>query len=112
MAVPGFQDPRARRSLWPRWALATALGSTLGATMGGVLITAWLQPFEIVSSPLEVAAIGIPRVSGALGIWGAGMDADTVAAAGQGSLVAPRDDWRLGHRWSSGWGAARRWRGH
>jgi hypothetical protein len=55
------------------WVLATTLGSTVGAILGGALITAWLQPFEIVSSPLDAAAIAVPRTSAALGVWAAGI---------------------------------------
>jgi hypothetical protein len=53
--------------------LATAAGSTLGALIGGALITAWLQPFGDERSPLEATAIAIPRTAGALGVWGAGI---------------------------------------
>ena len=53
---------------WPQWALATATGSTLGALLGGALITAWLQPFKSVTSPLEAIAIAVPHTAGALGV--------------------------------------------
>jgi hypothetical protein len=53
--------------------LATAVGSTLGAVVGGDLITTWLQSFPPVSDPLATAEITIPRVAGALGVWGAGI---------------------------------------
>jgi hypothetical protein len=60
-------------SFWPQWMLATAAGSTLGAVVGGVLITTWLQSFPPVSDPLATAEITIPRIAGALGVWGAGI---------------------------------------
>jgi hypothetical protein len=41
--------------------------------VGGALIEAWLQPFPAVTSPLEAAAIGIPRTAAALGVWAAGI---------------------------------------
>jgi hypothetical protein len=58
---------------WLQWMLATAAGSTLGAMVGGALITTWLQSFPPVSDPLATAEITVPRVAGALGIWGAGI---------------------------------------
>jgi hypothetical protein len=73
VATPNLQHPHNRRSAWLQWMLATAIGSTLGALIGGALITAWLQPFGEVRSPLEAAAIGVPRNAGALGAWGAGI---------------------------------------
>ena len=56
-----------------QWVLATAIGSTAGAALGGALITAWLQPFEAVSSPLDAMAVAVPRTSAALGVWAAGI---------------------------------------
>ena len=55
------------------WVFGTVLGSTAGAALGGTLITAWLQPFSVVASPLDSMAIAIPRTSVALGVWGAGI---------------------------------------
>jgi len=55
------------------WVLATATGSTAGAVLGGALITAWLEPFEVVSSPLDAATIAVPRTAAALGVWAAGI---------------------------------------
>jgi len=79
MTVPELQRLNARRIAWPQWAFATATGSTLGAVLGGALIRAWLQPTfganNIVTSPLEVAAVyaavHIPSTAVALGVWGA-----------------------------------------
>jgi hypothetical protein len=68
-----LQPSNGSRSAWLPWTIATATGSTLGAVVGGALITAWLQPLGTVRSPLEAAAIGIPRTAGALGVWGAGI---------------------------------------
>jgi hypothetical protein len=73
MTTPELQHPHASRISWPQWAFATATGSTLGAVLGGALITAWLQPFKVVTSPLEAAAIAVPRTAGALGVWAAGI---------------------------------------
>jgi hypothetical protein len=67
MTAPELQRP-ARTISGPRWVLATAMGSTLGAVLGGTLITAWLQPFKVVTSPLEAATIAVPRTSLALGV--------------------------------------------
>jgi len=55
------------------WVLATVVGSTAGASAGGALITAWLEPFNVVTSPVDAVAIAVPRTSAALGVWGAGM---------------------------------------
>ena len=60
---------------WPGWTVATAIGSTLGAVIGGALITLWLYPFAPVSSPLAAAAIAVPRTAGALAVWGVGIGA-------------------------------------
>src|SRR5215472_8021445 len=61
MIVPELQHTPARRIAWPQWAVTTAMGSTLGAVLGGALIGAWLQPSfganNVVASPLEVAAV-------------------------------------------------------
>src|SRR5215831_3490684 len=73
MTAPAFQHAHASRTAWLQWAFATATGSTLGAMVGGALIEAWLQPFPAVTSPLEAAAIGIPRTAAALGVWAAGI---------------------------------------
>jgi hypothetical protein len=55
------------------WVSATAIGSTVGAVLGGALITAWSRPFSAVTSPQEAAAIAVPRTSAALGVWAAGI---------------------------------------
>jgi len=73
MSAPDPLRPTGRGISWPGWTLATAIGSTIGAVVGGALITTWLQPFGGVSSPLEAALIAIPRTAGALGVWGAGI---------------------------------------
>jgi len=74
MGAPAeLQRPHARGSSSLLWALATTTGSTLGAMAGGTLITAWLQPFPAITSPLEAAEIGIPRTACALGVWAAGI---------------------------------------
>jgi hypothetical protein len=81
MIIPELQRLHARRIAWPQWAFATATGSTLGAVLGGTLIRAWLQPTfganNVVTSPLEVAAVyaavHIPSTAVALGVWGAGI---------------------------------------
>src|SRR5262249_18490941 len=52
--------------------VATTIGSTIGAVVGGALITVWLYPFAPVSSPLAAAAIAVPRTAGALAVWGVG----------------------------------------
>lgn len=65
--------PRIGKGFALQWACATAIGSTLGAMVGGALITAWLQPFPAVTSPLETAATGVPRIAGALGVWAVGI---------------------------------------
>jgi hypothetical protein len=67
------QHADASSSSWLQWAFATAIGSTLGAMTGGALITAWMQPYPAVTSPIEAATIGIPRIAGALGVWAAGI---------------------------------------
>ncbi len=85
MATLNLQHPHNRRSAWLQWMLATAPGSTLGALIGGALITAWLQPFGEVRSPLEAAAIGVPRTAGALGAWGAGIGVIKRGALRQGA---------------------------
>lgn len=72
-ALAELHRPDARNRSWLQWALATATGSTVGAIAGGALITAWLQPFPAVTSPLEAAAIDIPRTAGALGAWASGI---------------------------------------
>jgi hypothetical protein len=61
------------RISWWQWMLATAAGSTLGAVVGGALITMWLQPFQPVSDPLATAQITIPRIAGSFAVWGAGI---------------------------------------
>lgn len=74
MTARELQGPPARRIAWSQWVFATAIGSTFGAVVGGALITAWMHPFfEGVTSPLEAAAIAIPRTAGALGVWAAGI---------------------------------------
>jgi hypothetical protein len=73
MSSLGLHGADGSRSAWLQWMLATAVGSTLGAMVGGALITAWLQPFPAVASPLEMAAIGIPRTAAALAVWAAGI---------------------------------------
>src|SRR5262249_28620046 len=73
MLIADLQGPRGSSGSWPWWMLATAAGSTIGALMGGALISASLQPFAPVDSPLETALVGIPRIAGALGVWGAGI---------------------------------------
>lgn len=70
---PKQKDSTAATVSSLHWVLATALGSTAGAVLGGALITAWLQPFEVMSSPLDAAAIAVPRTSAALGVWAAGI---------------------------------------
>jgi hypothetical protein len=70
---PKQKDSTAATVSSLHWVLATAMGSTAGAVLGGALITAWLQPFEVMSSPLDAAAIAVPRTSAALGVWAAGI---------------------------------------
>jgi hypothetical protein len=73
MVNPKQTDSSAATMSSLHWVLATATGSTAGAVLGGALITAWLRPFEVVSSPLDAAAIAAPRTSAALGVWAAGI---------------------------------------
>jgi hypothetical protein len=73
MSAPDLQHPRGRGISWLGWTIATAMGSIIGAVVGGALITVWLHPFAPVSSPLAAAAIAVPRTAGALGVWGVGI---------------------------------------
>lgn len=73
MSSLGLHGANGGRSAWLQWMLATAAGSTLGAVVGGALITVWLQSFPPVSDPLATAEITIPRIAGAFGVWGAGI---------------------------------------
>ncbi len=74
MAARALHGPPASRIAWSAWAFATATGSTLGAVVGGTLITTWLHSsFGVMASPLEAAAVHIPRNAGALGVWAAGI---------------------------------------
>jgi hypothetical protein len=73
MVRPKQKDSTAAAVSSSHWVLATATGSTAGAVLGGALITAWLEPVEVTSSPLGAAAIAVPRTSAALGVWAAGI---------------------------------------
>jgi hypothetical protein len=73
MSILGLHGANGSRSAWLQWTLATAAGSTLGAVVGGALITTWLQSFPPVSDPLATAEITIPRIAGAFAVWGAGI---------------------------------------
>jgi hypothetical protein len=75
MTARDLQHTQSSRSAWLQWMLATAAGSTLGAVVGGALVTAWLQPFPPMSDPLATAEVTIPRIAGAFGVWGAGIGA-------------------------------------